>query len=101
MEPPDTVLDDAPRRFADYQPENFDRVFHDKVTAREALAYSLNVPAVRLLEAVGPQRLASRMQQAGATLSSTNQVIAELAYDWSTPEGSRIVQDVLAPALQG
>lgn len=42
-----------------------------------------------------------RMQQAGATLSSTNQVIAELAYDWSTPEGSRIVQDVLAPALQG
>lgn len=41
-----------------------------------------------------------RMQQAGATLSSTNQVIAELAYDWSTPEGGRIVQEVLGPALQ-
>lgn len=41
-----------------------------------------------------------RMQQAGATLSSTNQVIAELAYDWSTPEGGRISQEVLGPALQ-
>ncbi len=34
---PDTRLDDSPRRFADYQPEDFDRVFHGPVTAREAL----------------------------------------------------------------
>ena len=26
----DTELDDAPRRFADYQPEDFDRVFHGR-----------------------------------------------------------------------
>ncbi len=25
---PDTLIDDAPRRFDDYQPEDFDRVFH-------------------------------------------------------------------------
>ncbi|MDP3385243.1 MAG: transglycosylase domain-containing protein, partial [Phenylobacterium sp.] len=30
---PDTRMADAPRRYADYQPENFDRVFHDQVTA--------------------------------------------------------------------
>lgn len=41
-----------------------------------------------------------RMEKAGATLSSTNQVIAELADNWSTPEGTRIVQEVLGPALQ-
>lgn len=41
-----------------------------------------------------------RMEKAGATLSSTNQIIAELADNWSTPEGTRIVQEVLGPALQ-
>lgn len=41
-----------------------------------------------------------RMEKAGATLSSTNQIIAELADNWSTPEGMRIVQEVLGPALQ-
>ena len=28
---PDTQIDDSPRRFGDYQPENFDRVFRGKV----------------------------------------------------------------------
>jgi penicillin-binding protein 1C len=58
---PDTVLDDAPRRFADYQPENFDRVFHGKVTAREALSHSLNVPAVELLQKVDPAAFEARL----------------------------------------
>jgi penicillin-binding protein 1C len=56
----------AATRFADYQPENFDRVFHDKVTAREALAYSLNVPAVATLESLGPEAFAGRLEAAGA-----------------------------------
>ncbi|HPA37144.1 MAG TPA: penicillin-binding protein 1C [Phenylobacterium sp.] len=65
---PDTQLEDTPRRFADYQPENFDRVFHGKVTAREALSHSLNVPAVELLEKVGPSSFEARMAGAGITL---------------------------------
>lgn len=40
-----------------------------------------------------------RMEKNGATLTSTNQVIAELVGSWSTPEGMRIVQEVVAPAL--
>lgn len=40
-----------------------------------------------------------RMEQAGAVLTSTNQLIAELAYDWSTPEGTQIVTEVIMPAL--
>ena len=43
----------------------------------------------------------SRMEKSGVTLTSTNQVIAELAGTWATPEGSQIVQEVLMPALQG
>lgn len=42
-----------------------------------------------------------RMEKAGVMLTSTNQVIAELAGNWSTPEGGRIVQEVVMPALQG
>lgn len=42
-----------------------------------------------------------RMEKNGVTLTSTNQVIAELAGNWSTPEGMEIVQQVVMPALQG
>lgn len=42
-----------------------------------------------------------RMEQNGVTLTSTNQVIAELTGDWTTPAGTQIVQEVLLPALQG
>ncbi|WP_069353316.1 isochorismatase family protein [Burkholderia cenocepacia] len=41
-----------------------------------------------------------RMQQGGVTLTSTNQLIAELAGSWTTPEGGQLVQ-VLMTALQG
>ncbi len=65
---PDTVLEDSPRRFADYQPENFDRVFHGKVTARDALSHSLNVPAVALLQKIDPATFEARMTAADITL---------------------------------
>jgi nicotinamidase-related amidase len=41
-----------------------------------------------------------RMEKAGVTLTSTNQLIAELTGNWNTPEGTKIVQEVLGPALQ-
>jgi len=66
---PDTLIDDAPRRFVDYQPENFDRAFHGRVTAREALIYSLNVPAVTLLGRIGAPAFEARLQAVGARLA--------------------------------
>jgi penicillin-binding protein 1C len=65
---PDTKLNDAPTRFGDYQPEDFDRVFHGEVTAREALTNSLNVPAVATLEKIGPEVFQARIEQAGVRL---------------------------------
>lgn len=41
-----------------------------------------------------------RMEKAGVTLTTTNQLIAELAGSWATPEGGQLVQ-VLMTALQG
>jgi penicillin-binding protein 1C len=65
---PDTVIKDESRRFADYQPENFDRVFHGEVTAREALNYSLNMPAVATLDRMGPGVFLSRIEASGVRL---------------------------------
>ncbi len=65
---PDTPVEDLPRHFGAYAPEDFDRGFAGGVTAGEALRRSLNLPAVALLEQVGPARFAARMKQAGASL---------------------------------
>jgi penicillin-binding protein 1C len=65
---PDTIIKDESRRFADYQPENFDRVFHGEVTAREALNYSLNMPAVATLDRMGPEVFLSRIEASGVRL---------------------------------
>ncbi|GJD49815.1 Penicillin-binding protein 1C [Methylobacterium crusticola] len=67
---PETLLDDRPSRFgAAYAPENFDLTFQGTVTARRALQLSLNVPAVELLEAVGPARFIARLRAAGAAIA--------------------------------
>jgi len=63
---PGTVVADLPRRFGAYAPENFDRGFTGRVTAAEALRLSLNLPAVALLDRLGPLRFAAAMKRAGA-----------------------------------
>ncbi|GGA16505.1 penicillin-binding protein 1C [Neptunicoccus cionae] len=63
---PETVIDDRPVRFGDYAPQNFDKQFRGQLRVRKALQMSLNVPAVSLLDAVGPGVLMARMRRAGA-----------------------------------
>jgi len=63
---PDTLLEDLPRRFGNYAPENFDREFQGRLRVADALRQSLNQPAVALLEEVGPLRLVTAMKAGGA-----------------------------------
>lgn len=63
---PDTRISDLPKRFASYQPENFDRMFRGDVRVSDALQHSLNVPAVLMLDRVGPERFAAQLALAGA-----------------------------------
>jgi penicillin-binding protein 1C len=63
---PGTVMEDLPRRFGDWAPENYARGFSGRVTAASALRQSLNLPAVALMEALGPIRFASAMKMLGA-----------------------------------
>jgi penicillin-binding protein 1C len=65
---PDTLIEDRPIRYGGYQPENFDLTFQGTVTVRRALQLSLNVPAVAVLEEVGPSRLIARLAEADAPL---------------------------------
>jgi penicillin-binding protein 1C len=65
---PNSPVPDLPRRFGGYAPENFDRGFAGSVTAGEALRRSLNLPAVALLDRVGPLRFAATLRAAGAAL---------------------------------
>jgi penicillin-binding protein 1C len=63
---PETMMRDRPANFAGYRPENFDTTYQGDVTVREALQMSLNVPAVQLLESVGPAALMQRLRRGGA-----------------------------------
>lgn len=63
---PNTKIADLPKRFASYQPENFDRLFRGDVRVAEALQHSLNIPAVLALDRVGPERFAATLALAGA-----------------------------------
>ena len=65
---PETLIDDRAVRYGAYAPENFDDTFHGTVTVRTALQQSLNVPALQILNAVGPARLMARIQNAGVKL---------------------------------
>ncbi len=64
----ESLLVDAPQSFGDYRPANFDTSFNGPVGAAEALRLSLNVPAVDLLDRVGPVRFSARLANAGIEL---------------------------------
>ena len=64
---PRTLLRDTPVNLNGFTPQNFDLQFHGAVPAAEALARSLNVPAVHLLRAYGPPRFLKVLRDAGLT----------------------------------
>ena len=53
----ESVLQDLPVRYGNYVPVNYDGKFRGEVLAGEALADSLNIPAIRLGAALGEERI--------------------------------------------
>lgn len=53
---PEAFLPDVPTQIAGYRPENFDETYSGAISAGTALARSLNIPAVRLLQDYGLQK---------------------------------------------
>lgn len=50
---PNTLIPDIPTQYTGYAPKNFDKTYDGAVPASEALARSLNIPAVRMLRNYG------------------------------------------------
>ena len=69
---PDSLLRDEPLQLSSghdaYQPQNFDHQWRGWVSAREALASSLNVPAVRVAAMLGTDTLLDTLNRAGLRL---------------------------------
>ena len=66
-----STLDDSPKNFEGYSKEkpllNYDKRFRGPVTVRRALANSLNIPAVEVMEKVGVSRGLDRAEKLGIT----------------------------------
>jgi len=65
---PLSMMEDAPTNFGEYAPRDFDGGFQGQIPARDALRMSLNVPAVMVLDRVGPLAFTLMLRNAGARL---------------------------------
>jgi penicillin-binding protein 1C len=62
---PRLVVNDVPYDFNGYSPENYDQDYRGYVTVEDALALSLNVPAVKMLSRLPLNRFLDKMSEAG------------------------------------
>ena len=85
---PASMVDDQPTTFSYgdqiYEPRNYKEEYHGQVTARYALATSLNNATVKLAEEVGYDRVADLAKAAGITSVKATPAMALGAYD-ATP----------------
>ena len=64
---PNSIIPDIPMQIGSYTPKNFDLGYDGAVPANRALARSLNIPAVKLLQQYKYQRFYETLQQCGIT----------------------------------
>jgi penicillin-binding protein 1C len=64
---PNALIPDIPTRFPGFRPENSDFTYSGAVPAGDALARSLNIPAVRMLQIMNEERFLSLLHRIGFT----------------------------------
>lgn len=62
---PQSLIADVPSQYGSYTPKNFYPTYDGLVPADEALARSLNVPAIRMLEDYGVARFQDKLKKLG------------------------------------
>lgn len=62
---PETLIDDTPTAFGAYVPQNFDGKFRGTLRIRRALQMSLNIPVIKLIDALGPAKFMATLRRAG------------------------------------
>lgn len=63
-----SVVLDEPTNFNGYQPKNAGNAYYGNVTVRQALKNSLNIPAVKVMQAVGVENCRRYLQSVGIPL---------------------------------
>jgi penicillin-binding protein 1C len=64
---PNTLIPDIPTHFSGFTPKNFDQTFSGAVTASNALAQSLNIPAIKLLQKFTSEKFLDLLKRTGFT----------------------------------
>ncbi|MGZ4158553.1 MAG: penicillin-binding protein 1C, partial [Bacteroidia bacterium] len=64
---PTTLIPDIPTQIAGYAPQNYNQTFDGAVPAKRALARSLNIPAVRMLQNYGIEKFNYNLKKIGMT----------------------------------
>ena len=77
---PDTIVEDAPITVGGWSPENFEPEYRGAIPLRDALAYSINTAAVRVLQSVGIDRAIAMAHRLGIT--------EKLGHDYSLALGT-------------
>ncbi|HLC83752.1 MAG TPA: transglycosylase domain-containing protein, partial [Bacteroidia bacterium] len=62
-----TLIPDIPTQIAGYAPQNYNQTFDGAVPAKRALARSLNIPAVRMLQNYGIEKFNYNLKKMGMT----------------------------------
>jgi len=85
---PATILADVPTDFGGYKPLNANLSFSGNITARNALARSLNIPAVKVMEKLGVDKSIDAAKKVGITTIDTNSTDYGLSLALGTAEVS-------------
>ncbi len=62
-----STIDDVQTSFGSYKPKNYDGKFRGQVTVRRALANSLNIPAIKVMEKMGVKNGIDNAKKLGIT----------------------------------
>lgn len=64
---PTTLVPDIPTQIAGYTPQNYNQTYDGAVPAKMALARSLNIPAVKMLQQYGLEKFNYKLKKLGLT----------------------------------
>ncbi|MFZ1360615.1 MAG: transglycosylase domain-containing protein [Candidatus Saccharimonadales bacterium] len=76
---PATILNDEKTDFGGYTPQNADRRFRGDVSVRNALSWSLNIPAVKVMQKVGVEKTVQTARKMGLVIDTSKDYGLSLA----------------------
>ena len=83
---PATMITDEPKTYGDYEPQNFDFRFRGDISARHALATSLNIPAIEVMRTIGTEEAIQTARRMGLETITESAEVYGLPFALGTAE---------------